>query len=102
LRVLAHYTGGKIVQCQTRINELLDPAARQRKLKITQVWTGLSTTVKNLARSPEGHAVLASTHGNEHVVWHKPTSKIPVRLHRKSIIPVTELVRRTLLLSEGV
>lgn len=101
LTVLAHFFDGRICWLESRIDRLLDPSPRTKRLKLMGVLSGHSKPIQTLVRTADGKAMLTLTRDDEHIVWTQPRGD-NVNLVRQSCLAPGEHVHRAAVLDSGM
>lgn len=100
LTILAHFFDGRICWFNSRIDRLLDPSPRAKRLELIGVLSGHSKPIQTLVRTADGKAMLTLTRDNEHIVWTQSRGDNINLVRRSSLVP-GEHVHRAVVLDSG-
>lgn len=104
LVVLAHFFDGRIYWLEGRLDHLLDPAPRRKRLGVRGIWSGHKGIIDTMVRTADGNNLLTSTEDNEHILWKQSTKQDSCNLTRQSFLhsSVHGGVRWAVVLDSGI
>ena len=98
---LLHRLHGVIDLIEARLDHLFDPAPRQHRLKLSNTWTGHSSTIEKVTRTASGQAIMSRTADNESIIWRKAMDHSSMIIACQSTLKVSKKIHKTCLIHEG-
>lgn len=99
--ILVHHFDGKIEWLDSRLDTLLDPAARKKRLTSRAVWSGHMGRVKKIVRTPIGKVLASRTDENKAIIWRQRANHVGSVLVRQSTLLSNQHIHRTCLIADG-
>lgn len=99
--LLVHHFDGRIMWCESKVEELFDPSSHQLRLQTRASWTGHDGSIKKIVRNSSGKALISRTNDNEGLIWKQGDDKSGMALTRSSSLSCPEHIHRSCLLEEG-
>ncbi|KAF2003615.1 hypothetical protein P154DRAFT_617532 [Amniculicola lignicola CBS 123094] len=99
--LLSHHFDGRIEWLESRIDYFFDPSSQANRIERKAVWTGHTSSIKKVIRTPSGRALVSRTVANECNVWVQRHIESGMTLHHHSTVPISEHIHRTSLLQDG-
>ncbi|KAL6715175.1 regulator of (H+)-ATPase in vacuolar membrane [Lecanora helva] len=99
--LLVHHFDGRIIWYESKLDEVLDPCPRPRRLHTKASWTGHDGIIKKIIRSASGKALISRTVDNQCLIWKQGHDRSELALVRSSSLNCPEHIHRSCLLEEG-
>ncbi|KAK2738326.1 regulator of (H+)-ATPase in vacuolar membrane [Myotisia sp. PD_48] len=99
--ILAHYFDGRIEWLDSKVDVLLDPAPRRRRLTTLAVWSGHGGPIKKIVRTPSGNVLSSRTDDNKAVIWRQRPGSTGAVLVQQSTLRCDMHIHRTCLIEDG-